>query len=65
VWKKRDPIATFATALRAAGLLTDRDVGELESATADELAAAVEFAERGTLEPAEALETDVYTRSVI
>jgi pyruvate dehydrogenase E1 component alpha subunit len=63
-WKKRDPIPTFATTLRAADLLTDRDVGELESAIADELAAAVELAEHGTLEPLEELETDVYTRSV-
>jgi TPP-dependent pyruvate/acetoin dehydrogenase alpha subunit len=63
-WKKRDPIATLTTALHASGLLTDGDVGELENAIADELAAAVEFAEHGTLEPLEELETDVYTRAV-
>jgi pyruvate dehydrogenase E1 component alpha subunit len=51
-WKRRDPIATFAARLRAAGLLCDADLAALEREIAAEIADAVAFAERGTLEPA-------------
>jgi len=61
-WKARDPIATFESRLRAAALLEDADRAALEADVARELAGAIEFAERGTLEPATELVTDVYTR---
>jgi pyruvate dehydrogenase E1 component alpha subunit len=63
-WKTRDPIATFESRLRAASLLADADLAALEAGVGRELASAVEFAERGTLEPAGDLATDVYTRQV-
>ena len=61
-WKKRDPIVTFIDALRAASLIQDSDLAALDATIDAEIAAAVDFAERGTLEPVEELTTDVYTR---
>ncbi len=59
-WKKRDPIATFASRLRAEGLLDDAGLARLEAAADAEVARAVEFAEAGTWEPVEELERFVY-----
>ena len=61
-WKKRGPIVTFVAALREAGLLDDADVAGLEAAVERELAAAIAFAEAGTLEDVADLTRDVYTR---
>ncbi|HVC21591.1 MAG TPA: pyruvate dehydrogenase (acetyl-transferring) E1 component subunit alpha [Vicinamibacterales bacterium] len=61
-WKSRDPIPALIARLTAAGQLTDRDVADLEAAVDAEIAAAVQFAERGTWEPVEALTRDVYSR---
>jgi pyruvate dehydrogenase E1 component alpha subunit len=61
-WKKRGPIVTFFAALREAGLLDDADLARLEAAVERELAAAVAFAEAGTLEDVADLTRDVYTR---
>ena len=63
-WKTRDPIPALAARLRADALLTDADVATLEEKIGRELGAAVEFAERGTLEPVVDLAADVYTRRV-
>jgi pyruvate dehydrogenase E1 component alpha subunit len=60
-WKQRDPIATFAAALTAQGLLADADVAQLEAAIAAEIADAVAFAEAGTWEPVEDLTRFVYS----
>jgi TPP-dependent pyruvate/acetoin dehydrogenase alpha subunit len=60
-WKQRGPIVTFVAALRAAGLLDDSGLAALEAAVEREIAAAVEFAEAGTLEPVADLTRDVYT----
>jgi pyruvate dehydrogenase E1 component alpha subunit len=61
-WKKRGPIVTFTAKLRAAGLLDDAGLARLEADVEREVAAAVEFAEKGTWEPIENLTDDVYTR---
>jgi pyruvate dehydrogenase E1 component alpha subunit len=61
-WKQRGPIVTFVAALRAAHLLDDGALAALEAAIEREIAAAVEFAEAGTLEPLADLTRDVYTR---
>ena len=63
-WKQRDPIGTLENRLRAEHLLADADLEALETKIAAELAAAIEFAERGTLEPITELTADVYTRRV-
>jgi len=63
-WKTRDPIPALEARLRADALLTDADVATLEEKIGRELAAAVEFAERGTPEPVADLAADVYTRRV-
>lgn len=63
-WKQRCSIATFTAQMQAAGLLTPADVAAIEGDVAREIAAAVAFAEAGTLEPVEALLDDVYARTV-
>lgn len=60
-WKQRDPIAGLASKLRAAGLVREAELEALETTVAREVAAAVDAAERGTLEPVEDLARNVYT----
>ncbi len=59
-FKAHDPIPALTGALRTAGLLSDDDLAELERSVAQEIEAAVEFAEAGTLEPVEDLERFLY-----
>ena len=61
VWKKRDPISLLERTLREAGLLGDQDMAAMEQSVAEEVAAAVVFAEAGSLEPVEELTRFVYT----
>jgi pyruvate dehydrogenase E1 component alpha subunit len=60
-WKARDPIARFAGALRAQGLLDDAALAALEEGVAADVAAAVAEAEAGPWEPVEDLTRDVHT----
>lgn len=60
-WKQRDPIRTYSARLLAEGLLDPPGLAALEAEAADEVEAAVAFAEAGTLEPVAALERDVYS----
>jgi TPP-dependent pyruvate/acetoin dehydrogenase alpha subunit len=60
-WKARDPIATFAAQLRERGRLSDAALAALEAEVAEEVAAAVAFAEAGPLGPVEDLTRDVHT----
>ena len=62
-WKERDPIALVRARLEAEGLLTAADVEELERAVAEEIDAAVAFAEAGTWEPVEELLRHVTTEA--
>jgi len=62
-WKERDPIATFVGRMRAAGQLDESDLTALEARIATEIEAAVQHAERGTLEAIADLTSDVYTRT--
>jgi pyruvate dehydrogenase E1 component alpha subunit len=62
-WKKRGPVVTFIAKLRAAGFLDDAELARLEADVEREVAAAVEFAERGTWEPVADLARDVYART--
>jgi pyruvate dehydrogenase E1 component alpha subunit len=57
VWRKRDPIATFAA--RMAGVVTDKDVAALDAEAAAEVARACAFAEASPLEPVADLLRDV------
>ena len=61
-WKKRDPIALFEELAIERGLLGREDAAAIEQKTDDEVAAAVAFAEAGTLEPVESLTADVYAK---
>lgn len=58
-WKRRDPIVSFTARLRQEGRLTDADLEALERAARAEIAAAVDFAERGSWEPVEDLMKDI------
>jgi pyruvate dehydrogenase E1 component alpha subunit len=64
-WKTRGPIVTFVAALREAGLLDDADIARLHAAVDREVAAAVAFAEAGTLEDVADLARDVYAREAV
>ncbi|MFY0989560.1 pyruvate dehydrogenase (acetyl-transferring) E1 component subunit alpha [Halomonas sp. C05BenzN] len=61
-WKKRCPIDTFMRDALAAGLLEDGVREAIEREVAEEIDAAVAFAEAGTWEPEETLCRDVYAR---
>ncbi len=60
-WKARDPIPALIASLRAQGRLDDPALARIEAEIGEEIAAAVAFAEAGTLEPASALERFVYS----
>jgi len=59
-WKKRDPIALFESLLQERGLAGGDDVATLERETDEEIAAAIIFAETGTLESVSDLSKHVY-----
>ncbi|MCV2369924.1 pyruvate dehydrogenase (acetyl-transferring) E1 component subunit alpha [Roseateles oligotrophus] len=58
-WKTHDPIACFAAQLRAAEMLNDVELQQIEQAAEQELEAAVRFAEAGSWEPVEQMFVDV------
>jgi pyruvate dehydrogenase E1 component alpha subunit len=60
-WKARDPIATFSALLLERGWLDEVGLAATERRVAQEVEAAVAFAEAGTLEPVAELTRDVYT----
>ncbi len=62
-WKRHDPIPALAERLRAAGLVGDADVADLERAVGQELQAAIDFAQSGTLEPVSELTRFVYAEA--
>jgi pyruvate dehydrogenase E1 component alpha subunit len=59
-WKTRDPLVTFAAALREHGIVDDGHLAAVGAAVQEELDAAIAFAEAGTCEPVEDLERFVY-----
>jgi pyruvate dehydrogenase E1 component alpha subunit len=59
-WKLHDPIPALIERLQAQQLISDQDVEALERSVAQEIEAAIEFAEAGTFEPVEDLERFVY-----
>ena len=59
-WKQHDPISALTERLRSAELVGDEDLEELERTIAQEIDAAIVFAEAGTFEPVEDLERFVY-----
>ena len=59
-WMERDPIARHTAWLRERGVSDDR-LGDLEREVAEEIDAAVAFAEAGDWEPVDRLTRDVYT----
>ncbi len=63
-WKTRDPITSLAMRLRGDGVLDDAELARIEADVAQEIADAVDFAERGTWEPIEDLAKDVMTPKV-
>ncbi len=59
-WRERDPIALAERALSDARILTAERIGEVGRAVADEIAAAVDFAERSPDPALDEMFTDVY-----
>ena len=59
-YKQHDPIPALIERLRTDGLISEEDVDGLERSIAEEIEAAIEFAEAGTFEPVEDLERFVY-----
>lgn len=62
-YKEHDPIPALMRQLQADGLLGDGDADELERSVAEEIGAAIAFAEAGALEPVEELERFVYAEA--
>jgi pyruvate dehydrogenase E1 component alpha subunit len=60
-WKERDPIDALRERLEADGSLTAEALEAIEARVAEEVDAAVEFAEAGTWEPVEELTRFVYS----
>jgi pyruvate dehydrogenase E1 component alpha subunit len=58
-WRTRDPIETFLAAM--GGTITSADLAQIEKEVASEIDDAVDFAERGTLEPVSSLTRFVYS----
>lgn len=58
-WTARDPIRLLLAAAERDGLLQQMDLDALERSVAEEVGAAVAFAESGTWEPVESLTSDV------
>jgi len=61
-WMKRCPIATFQQKVLGLGLLSQKDIQDLEAKAQTEIAESVAFAEAGSLEPLEQLAWRVYAR---
>jgi TPP-dependent pyruvate/acetoin dehydrogenase alpha subunit len=55
-WRKKGPIVRFQGWLEESGLIHPDDIGRIEAEAEAEIAAAVAFAEAGTLEPVAELE---------
>ncbi|HVU97099.1 MAG TPA: pyruvate dehydrogenase (acetyl-transferring) E1 component subunit alpha [Puia sp.] len=60
-WKKRDPIPALRAKLMGQQLITNDDIGSLEQKIENEIQQAVDFAEKGTLEPFDQLTRFVYS----
>jgi TPP-dependent pyruvate/acetoin dehydrogenase alpha subunit len=60
-WLERDPITLLRASMEAAGQLSAQEWDQLQADADAEVAAAVEFAEAGTLEPVEDLTRFVYS----
>jgi pyruvate dehydrogenase E1 component alpha subunit len=60
-WKRRDPIELLTARMRADGLLDDDALAAIEAAVADEISAAIDFAESSPLEPVSDLMRHIHT----
>jgi TPP-dependent pyruvate/acetoin dehydrogenase alpha subunit len=63
-WRKRGPLTTLTTALKAAGLLTEEDFQRLLRAADEEVKAAVQLATDAEWEPVADLARHVYAEGV-
>jgi len=64
-WRQHCPIEGLSRSMKQAGMLSDRDLAGIEADVAQEIARSVAFAEAGTWEPVEDLESEVYTRPAL
>lgn len=64
-WRKRDPLERLAAWMRANHMLTESEEAAIAASVQEELAAAVRFAEAGTLEPVADLDRFVLMDAVV
>lgn len=64
-WRQRDPLARLAAWMRDSHLMTPGEEAAIAAGVEDELAAALRFAQAGTLEPVAELERFVLMESVV
>ena len=62
-WKEHGPILRYQSWLQQTGILHDSDFEAMEAEVAEEVAAAVAFAEQGSWEPVANLLTDTYAEA--
>jgi acetoin:2,6-dichlorophenolindophenol oxidoreductase subunit alpha len=60
-WKARDPIPAFAAELIEFGILTQKEVDEVDAETTKDIADAIVFAQNGTTPTAIDIASEVYT----
>jgi TPP-dependent pyruvate/acetoin dehydrogenase alpha subunit len=63
-WRKRGPLTTLTTRLKAAGLMTEDDFQRLQQEADAEVQAAVQFASDAPWEPVGDLARHVYAEEV-
>jgi pyruvate dehydrogenase E1 component alpha subunit len=59
-YQQRDPIKTFTSTLKQAGVISDNDVNEIEARVKKEVERALQFADESPLPDESELFTDVY-----
>jgi pyruvate dehydrogenase E1 component alpha subunit len=63
-YQERDPIKGFTNTLKERGIITDKDVAEIEAQVKAEVDRAVEFADKSPLPDPQELYTDVYATPI-
>jgi pyruvate dehydrogenase E1 component alpha subunit len=64
-YQERDPIKIFTATLKESGILTDKDIADIEAQVKGEIEAAVRFAEESPEPDPSELHTDVYANPLI
>ncbi|MFP3854146.1 MAG: thiamine pyrophosphate-dependent enzyme, partial [Anaerolineales bacterium] len=63
-WKEKDPISRLGDSLIEGGLVEESDLNQIQQEVADEIEAAVEFAESSEMPDPEDALNDVFTERI-